>query len=91
MDFINHREGGYCFLSDFPPVSFTVYSTVRGCVSLKKYKSQGKDFCLDFVREFGLGLSVAATLWHQPAPINERTRTNDKRQVELQANYTINI
>jgi hypothetical protein len=42
--------------------------TVRGCVSLKKYKSQGKavevtvnskdensqDFCLDFIQEFGL-------------------------------------
>ncbi len=41
---------------------------VRGCVSLKKYKSLGKavevtvnskegnslDFCLDFVQEFGL-------------------------------------
>jgi hypothetical protein len=39
--------------------------TVKGCVSLKKYKSQGKavevtvnskeeDFCLDFVQEFSL-------------------------------------
>jgi hypothetical protein len=41
---------------------------VRGCVSLKKYKSQGKavevtvnskeenseEYCLDFVQEFGL-------------------------------------
>jgi hypothetical protein len=41
---------------------------IRGCVSLKKYKSQGKavevtviskaenseDFCLDFVQELGL-------------------------------------
>jgi hypothetical protein len=33
MDFLNHREGGYGFLSGFPPFSFT--ETVRGCVSLK--------------------------------------------------------
>ncbi len=72
MDFLNQREGG--FLSGLPPFSFTVYctvtelyDTVRGCVSLKKYKYQGKaieltvnskeensqDFCLDFVQEFG--------------------------------------
>ncbi len=58
MDFLNHRERGP--LSGFPPFYFT--ETVRGCVSLKKYKSQGKavevtvinkeenfeDFCLDF-------------------------------------------
>ncbi len=31
---------GYGFLSGFPPFSFT--ETVRGCMSLKKYKSQGK-------------------------------------------------
>jgi hypothetical protein len=45
-----------------------ILETVRGCVSLKKYKSQGKavevtvnskeenpyDFCLDYVQEFGL-------------------------------------
>jgi len=42
MDFLNHKEGGR-----FPPFSFTVYinwtlEAVRGCVSLKKYKSQGK-------------------------------------------------
>ncbi len=47
MDFLNHREGEYGFLSGFPPFSFTVYNnstveTVRGCVSLKKLKSQGK-------------------------------------------------
>jgi hypothetical protein len=33
------------FRSVFPPFSYTVYSnieTVRGCVSLKKYKSQCK-------------------------------------------------
>jgi len=70
MDFLNHGKGDG-FLSGFPPVSFTVYSnwtleTVRGCVSLKKCKSQGKavevnskeensqDFCLGFVQEFGL-------------------------------------
>jgi hypothetical protein len=44
MDLWNHRDGKY----GFPPFSFTVYSnwiveTVRGCVSLKKYKSQGKE------------------------------------------------
>ncbi len=38
---------GVWFLSGFPPFSYTVYSdwtgeTVRGCVSLKKQKSQGK-------------------------------------------------
>jgi hypothetical protein len=56
----------YDFLSGFPPFSFT--ETVRGCVSLKKYKSQGvtvevtvnnmeensSDFFLDFVQEYGL-------------------------------------
>ncbi len=54
LDFLNHRGRGYGFLADFPPVSFTVYSVqctvytngtvviVRGSVSLKKYKSQGK-------------------------------------------------
>jgi hypothetical protein len=38
---------GYGFTAGFHPFSFTVYSnctleTGRGCVSLKKYKSQGK-------------------------------------------------
>jgi hypothetical protein len=36
---------GYGFLSGFPPFSFTVCCTVkivRGCVSLKKLKTQGK-------------------------------------------------
>jgi hypothetical protein len=46
MDFLNHREGGI-FSAGFPPFSFAVYNnctveTVRGCVSLKKYKSQDK-------------------------------------------------
>jgi hypothetical protein len=70
MDFLNHWEealqGGMIFLSGFPPFSFT--ETVRGCVSLKKQKSQGKDvevtvnskeensydFRLDFFQVFGL-------------------------------------
>jgi hypothetical protein len=39
MDFLKHRVGGYGFISGFPPISFT--ETVRGCVSLKKYESQG--------------------------------------------------
>ncbi len=51
MDFLNHREGGNGFLSGFlsgfPPFSFTIYSNwtleiARGCMSLKKEKSQGK-------------------------------------------------
>jgi hypothetical protein len=36
MDFLNHREEGTVFLSGFPPFSFTVVETARGCVSLKK-------------------------------------------------------
>jgi hypothetical protein len=40
MDFFNHREEGVVFLSGFSPFSFT--ETVRGCVSLKKQKSQDK-------------------------------------------------
>ncbi len=70
---------GYGFLSGFPPFSCTVNSnctlkTVRGCVSLKKYKSHGivaevtvnnkeeksEDFCLDFVQEFGVWKMCAA-------------------------------
>ncbi len=47
MDFLNHREGGHYFLSGFPPFSLQYTVTllqkyVRGCVCLKKYKSQGK-------------------------------------------------
>jgi hypothetical protein len=38
--FLKPKVRGYGFPSDFPPFSFT--ETVRGCVSLKKYKSQGK-------------------------------------------------
>jgi len=76
MDFLNHRKGGMVFyqVSSFP--LFSVYSKnleiARGCVSLKKYKFQGKavevtvnsreenseDFCLDFVQEFGLWPSL---------------------------------
>jgi hypothetical protein len=40
MFFLNHRERVYEFLSGFPPFSFT--ETVRGCVCLKKYNSEGK-------------------------------------------------
>ncbi len=43
MDFLNHREGGmvfyHCFL--LSPLQCTA-ETVRGCVNLKKYKTQGK-------------------------------------------------
>ncbi len=47
LDLLDQREKGYGFLSGFPPFSFTVFSnwtveTVRGCVSLKKQKSEGK-------------------------------------------------
>ncbi len=42
MDFLNHREGGYGFLSGFPPFSFSGYS--RNCKKLSEFeeKSQGK-------------------------------------------------
>jgi hypothetical protein len=68
LNFLNNREGGIVFYQVSLPFNFTVYinstvETVRGCVSLRKYKSQGKavevtvntkeensiDFCLDFV------------------------------------------
>ncbi len=81
--FIKPYGKGHVFLSGFPPFSFTAYSNwtvepVKGCVSLKKYKSQGKavevtvnrkeenseDFCLDFVQEFGLN----STLLISPLP-----------------------
>jgi hypothetical protein len=48
MNFLNHGEGGMVFYQVFRLSSlYSVYSnciveTVRGCVSLKKYKSQGK-------------------------------------------------
>ena len=70
MDFLNHREGGMVFYQDFllSPLQCTVteLKTVRGCVSLKKLKYQGKaievavnikeenSFCLYFVQEFHL-------------------------------------
>ncbi len=70
MDFLNHREGGMVVYQDFllSPLHcrVTELETVRGCVSLKKDKSQGKavdvtvnskeenSFCLDFVQEFHL-------------------------------------
>jgi hypothetical protein len=38
--FLKAQGGGYGFLSGFPLFSFT--ESVRGCASLKKYKSQGK-------------------------------------------------
>ena len=68
MDFFNHRVGGMVFYQVFllSPLQCKV-ETVRGCVSLKKWKSQGKavevtvnnkeenseDLCLDFVQEVG--------------------------------------
>jgi hypothetical protein len=41
MDFLNHRELRYGFLSGFPPFSFSIVHyldcrTVRGCLSFKK-------------------------------------------------------
>jgi hypothetical protein len=46
MDFFNHREGGIVFYQVFLffPLQCTVteLETVRGCVSLNKYKSQGQ-------------------------------------------------
>ncbi len=64
--FLKPKGRGYCFLSGFPQFSFT--ETVRGFVSVKKWKFHSKavqltennkeenseDFCLDFVQEFGL-------------------------------------
>ncbi len=41
MDFLNHSEGGLAFYQVF--LLSPLAETVRGCVSLKKYKSQGKD------------------------------------------------
>ncbi len=66
MDFINHREGG--MFSTILLYRVRAVETVRGCMSLKKQKSQGKavevtsnskeensqDFCLNFVQEFVL-------------------------------------
>jgi hypothetical protein len=65
MDFLHQGEGRRVFYQVF--ILSPVQQTVRGCVSLKKYKSQGKgadtvnnkkenylDFCMDFVQEFGL-------------------------------------
>ncbi len=46
MDFLNHREGGMVFYQVFllSPLQCTTteLETGRGCVSLKKHKSQGK-------------------------------------------------
>ncbi len=47
MDFLNHREGGVVFLGFYQvfllsPLQYHTAETVRGCVSLKKQKSQGK-------------------------------------------------
>jgi hypothetical protein len=47
MDFLDHREVGMVFYQAFllSPLQCSVMKcgqTVRGCVSLKKYKSQGK-------------------------------------------------
>jgi hypothetical protein len=63
MDFLNHRERGMVFHQVF----FLSQFTIRGCVSLKKYKSLGKavrvtmnnkeENSLDFVQEFGLSTS----------------------------------
>jgi hypothetical protein len=77
VDFFNHRDGGVVLYQFFllSPLQCTVQQctieTVRGCVSLKKYKSQCKavdvtlnskeeNFFLDFVQEFGLS-SVTLT------------------------------
>jgi hypothetical protein len=72
MDFLKPKRKGNDFLSGFPPLSFTVSSnrnleTLRGRLSLKKLKSQGRavevtvnskeenssDFSLYVVPEFG--------------------------------------
>jgi hypothetical protein len=69
MDFLNHREGGEVFYQVFllSPLQCTLTHCRNGSLKLK-YKSHGKavdvtlnrkeensrDFCLDFVIEFGL-------------------------------------
>jgi hypothetical protein len=40
MDFLNHREGDMVFFQAL--YSNWTVETERGCVSLKKYKSQGE-------------------------------------------------
>ncbi len=49
MDLLYHREGGKVFHQVFllSPLQCTVteLETERGCVSLKKYKFQGKGAC----------------------------------------------
>ncbi len=46
MDFLNQREGAMffyqVFLLSLLQCTATEQETVRGCVNLKKYKSQGK-------------------------------------------------
>jgi hypothetical protein len=60
---------------------------MRDCVSLKKNKSQGravdetvnskeensKDFCLDFVQEFGLWLPASVSFWNQSGSLHGGT------------------
>jgi len=42
MDFLIHRKGCMVFYQVFLLSTFLSTETVRGCVSLKKKKSQGK-------------------------------------------------
>jgi hypothetical protein len=38
MDFLNHRDRGYAFLSGFPPFSFTVYSNCMNSSNSKRLR-----------------------------------------------------
>ncbi len=43
MDFLNHGEGGYDFLSGFAPFSFTVYSNLT--VEIRKRLREFEEIC----------------------------------------------
>ncbi len=85
----NQMEGVMVFIS-FPPFSFTIdrnwtVEKVKGCVSLRKCKSQGKAvevtanskeensyvFCLDFVQEFGLCMRQRQNYSHLSKRVNQ--------------------
>jgi hypothetical protein len=64
MDFLNHMEGGYGFLSGFPPFSFSGYS--RNCKRLSEFeeieipRQSCRDDC-DFIKEFSLSADIRPT------------------------------
>jgi hypothetical protein len=60
-EFLNHIKGGMVFYQVF----FRTEETVRGCVSLKKSKSQGGRLLYDFIQEFGLWLNIRESIKKQ--------------------------